>query len=351
MKKRIIEELGELELEPGAAAAPGRKRVLIDLRADYACAIGIEFNESWISFCMADLRGNTVEKEIFPATYHKVANITEFLTDRIEALIQKHQEVENRLVGIGIGIPGKLDVGKNELVEESAVWKSFDPQELKKRFRLPVVMDNNVRCMACGQYLFSPANTPETFVFFHLGMGMYCANMVAGELFEADNYIAGEIGHTIVKIGGKKCECGKCGCLQTYASERALIREARLLRENHASVILNSVAGDRPISTEHVLAAYQLGDEIISQYVNDALQYLSMAISNLSIMTNTSRIFIHGRLFEDPTIMERFRMYIEKDLKFMGHDYFSHIEIVPYAPEDGALGACAKVIRTCFINE
>lgn len=349
IEEGIIKILGEEE--DRTEITPGRKRVLIDLNADYAYAIGIEFNEKQISLCITNLRGEVVDKITFLTTYLEISNITEFLVKQIEGLISGNEAIANKLIGIGIGMPGKLDAGATGLVEESATWKSFDPKEIKQRFRLPVIMDNNVRCMAYGQYLFSPQNTPETFAFFHLGMGMYCANMVNGEQFADDNYLAGEIGHTIVKIDGKKCECGKCGCLQTYASERWLIKAARMLMENEGSLILKNVVGSEEMTIEHIITAYKLGDGIVRSFIVDALKCLSMAISNLSILMNPSKIFLHGRLFDDAVILNRFYTYIEENLKYMGQNYYSHIEIVPCNPVDGAVGASAEAIQEFFINE
>lgn len=225
------------------------------------------------------------------------------------------------------------------------------PKKIKQRFLLPVVIENNVKSMAYGQYLFRAQDTPETFAFLHVGMGMYCANFINGEAFADDNYIAGEIGHTIVKIDGKKCECGKRGCLQTYASERWLLKAAKLLMENNGSVILKNIVGQDEVTIEHIVTAYKMGDELIRHYVVDALQCLSMAISNLSILMNPSKIFLHGRLFDDAMILNRFNTYIEDDLKYMGQNYFSHIEVVPGHSVDGAMGAAAKAIQTFFINE
>lgn len=348
IEEGIIEVLGE---EEGAESTPGRKRVLIDVNADYAYVVGIEFTEKRICCCITNLKGRIIDKSVFLTTHLEITNITEFLISQIEGLISGNEEIADKLVGIGIGIPGKLDSQASGLVEESETWKSFDPKEIKQRFRLPVIMDNNVKNMACGQYLFCALDTPETFAFFHLGMGMYCANIVNGEAFADDNYIAGEIGHTIVKIDGKKCECGKRGCLQTYASERWLLKSARLLLENNSSVILKNLVGQEEVTIEHIIMAYKLGDEIIRQYIVDALKCLSMAISNLSILMNPSKIFLHGRMFDEKEILNRFYTYIEDDLKYMGRNYFSHIEVVPCDPVDGAVGAAAKAIQTFFINE
>lgn len=166
IEEGIIKILGEEE--DRAEVTPGRRRVLIDLNTEYAYAIGIEFNEKQISCCITDLRGKIVDKTIFSTTHIEITNITEVLVRQIEGLISGNESIANRLIGIGIGMPGKLDTGATGLIEESTTWKSFEPKAIKQRFRLPVIMDNNVKCMAYGQYLFSPQNTPETFSFFML---------------------------------------------------------------------------------------------------------------------------------------------------------------------------------------
>lgn len=124
-----------------------------------------------------------------------------------------------------------------------------------------------------------------------------------------------------------------------------------MLMENDGSLILKNVVGSEEMTIEHIITAYKLGDEIVRNFVVDALKCLSMAISNLSILLNPSKIFLHGRLFDDAVILNRFYTYIEENLKYMGQNYFSHIEIVPCDPVDGAVGASAEAIQAFFINE
>lgn len=349
INEQIIVNLGEVEQSDNT---PGRKRVLIDLNPNYAYAIGIEFNEKYVSFCITNLKGKVISESIFSTTYHEISNITEFIIENVEILMQKNEDIKDKLVGIGIGVPGKINNNNKELFADSDVWKCFFPEKIKQRFQLPVVMDNNVKCMAMGIYLFKPEQSPENFSFFHIGIGMYCSNVINGELFKGENYISGEIGHTIVKVDGKSCECGKNGCLNTYASERWLIKMAKILIENNASVILDKLVKDNEeVSIEHIITAYNLGDEVIREYILEALKYLSMTISNLSIIINTTKIFLHGRLFEDKMIFRQFKEYIERDSNFIGDSYFSNIERVPYRTINGAVGASARVIDAYFINE
>lgn len=349
INEQIIVNLGEVEQSDNT---PGRKRVLIDLNPNYAYAIGIEFNEKYVSFCITNLKGKVISESIFSTTYHEISNITEFIIENVEILMQKNEDIKDKLVGIGIGVPGKINNNNKELFADSDVWKCFFPEKIKQRFQLPVVMDNNVKCMAMGMYLFKPEQSPENFSFFHIGIGMYCSNVINGELFKGENYISGEIGHTIVKVDGKSCECGKNGCLNTYASERWLIKMAKILIKNNASVILGKLVKDNEeVSIEHIITAYNLGDEVIREYILEALKYLSMTISNLSIIINPTKIFLHGRLFEDKMIFRQFKEYIERDSNFIGDSYFSNIERVPYRTINGAVGASARVIDAYFINE
>lgn len=346
----IIVNLGEVEQV--SDNTPGRKRQLLDLNADYAYAIGIEFNEKNIAFCITNLRGHIIDQKLVLTTYKEINNITAFILEEVEKLIQHNEGISGKLIGIGIGVPGKISRNKKELITDSKVWESFNPERIKEKFDVPIIMENNVRCKAFGEYLFRPLQTPEHFSFFHIGMGMYCANVINGELFEQENYISGEIGHTIVEVDGKLCECGKCGCLQTYASERWLIKAGKLLVKNKSSLILNSlVKEEEDVTIEKLISAYNLGDEIIRGYISKALKYLSMTVSNLSIVMNPTKIFLHGQLLGNQEILKEFQTYIEKDLNFMGNNYFENIEVLPYEPNNGAVGASARIIYTYFINE
>lgn len=348
INEEIVIDLGEVEQSDNM---PGRKRVLIDLNPNYCYEIGIEFNEKNISFCIADLKGNIIDELIYSTTYNEISNITEFIIKNTQILMQKNKHINNKILGIGIGVPGKINNNATELFSDSNIWEKFFPKKIKERFNLPIVMDNNVKCMAMGMYLFEPKKSPENFSFFHLGIGMYCANVINGELFQGNDYISGEIGHTIVKVDGKRCECGKNGCLNTYASERWLIKTAKILLENKASIILDSLVKEgKDVNIEHIITAYNLGDEVIRQYIIEALKYLSMTISNLSMIINPTKIFLHGRLFEDKTLFNQFKSYIEKDLSFIGDKYFSNIELVTYKPINGAIGASARVVYDYFIN-
>lgn len=350
IEENIIMDLGETE--ELTEITPGRKRILVDLNANHCYGMGIEITEKYISFCITNLRGIIIDSKIIPSTLESTKNITDIILFEVDNLIHRNYKIANKIVGIGIAIPGKLNADENLLITDSIVSKSICIKTLKENLQLPIILENNIRSMAYGQYLFNAANCPEDFAFFQVSTGMYCAYIVNGEIIKESKYISGEIGHTIVQINGRKCECGKYGCLQTYASERFLIRAAKLLYTNNGSPILKSlVKCADELTIDHIITAYKLGEPIICDYITQALKYISMTTSNISIIMNPTKIFLHGQLFEDCDIYRQLMDYINCDLTFMEQNYAENIEILSYNPVRGALGASAIAIKTYFIMQ
>lgn len=344
----IVEELGEA---PREEVSSGRKRILLDVCPSYAYSIGVEFTEKALVFCLFDMKGKAVSEHSSVFTQELAAHITDIIIDGINRLAETGGTDWTHIIGIGIAVPGHISYGGKKLVTNQKVWDSFEPERVRESFQVPVVMENNARCMAMGEYLFERQRSLDSFALFHVGRGMFCANMVNGNLFTGSHYVAGEIGHTIVNRNGNRCECGKKGCLQTYASEAWLIKRARLLYENSPNTILNSlVSAPEEITIRTVLAAYSMGDPVIRQNMQEALGYLSISVSNIAIIMNPKRIFLHGEMFQDENIALELMDHINQQLVFVGDPYVESIEILPYSITDGARGAGALAISSFLIG-
>ena len=120
-----------------------------------------------------------------------------------------------------------------------------------------------------------------------------------------------------VQPDGELCECGKRGCLQTYASESWLIRKARLLYQSTPSTYLHQlVKNENEITLQTILNAYELGDDIIVKLISAAIQSIAIAITNLNMIIDSDRVFIHGELFESQqaTALLKSRLDFEPNL-------------------------------------
>ena len=127
------------------------------------------------------------------------------------------------------------------------IGKISTSQKLKNRVPVPVYFSNNVHCMARAESLFytKPNTDNSNFLFFHIGRGIHCTHMYHDDLYGKQNFKIGEVGHMTVQPDGELCECGKRGCLQTYASESWLIRKARLLYQSTPSTYLHQLVKKR----------------------------------------------------------------------------------------------------------
>ena len=344
----FVRELGEVSTDE---ASSGRKRVLIDIIPDRAYSIGLEFTQKALVICITDLKGRIRFQRTEPFNEELAGRITDAIIGGVKDLVAESGISWDEIVGIGAAVPGHMNGSASSLITNRKTWQNFDPKRIEQELPLPIVCENNARCMALGEYLFSPQESPDSFAFFHVGMGMFCASVVDGEMFLGENYVAGEIGHTIVSEGGRRCECGTYGCLQTYASENHLIRNARLLYRNTPNTILRSlVSDDSQITIETITTAYSMGDPVIGMYIAEALKYLGITISNIAIITNPGKIFLHGQLFDNQDIQNELMDYIERQLIFVDRTYAGNVEILPYGAADGAVGASALAILRFFIR-
>lgn len=348
MEEGVVRELGE---DSSDISGAGRKRISLGIVPDYRYALGIEFNQTCLCTCITDLAGTVIYDHRLPYEPAVSEQITEIILAEIADALRCSALTEEQLVGIGIAVPGHTDETATRVVSNHNVWQRFDASLLREHYKLPIVLENNARCMALARYLFHPGQTPDSFALFHVGLGMFCANLVDGNLFLGNTYVSGEIGHTIVNPNGIRCECGKQGCLQTIASERWLIQNVKRLHELNISPLLRLLAGTPDdISIDTIANAYDMGDEAVTIYVTNAMRYLGIATSNIAILMNPEKIFLHGKLFAYPKIRKELLDVFRNQLSFVGNDTAGNIKILPCSAVDGAVGGCALAILESFLE-
>lgn len=188
--------------------------------------------------------------------------------------------------------------------------------------------------MAGAESLFYPSSDGDrsNFLFFHIGHGIHCTHMYHDDLYGKQNLKIGEIGHMIIQPDGELCECGKRGCLQTYASEAWLLRKARLLYSSIADTRLPQlVRNENKITLQTLLTAYELGGDLTAKLLDSA------------------RIFIHGELFDNPKTVALLKSYLDFEPNLFTLPSRQQIIIKPYSPYTGAVGAAALAVRRSLL--
>ncbi|CAI3486380.1 MAG: ROK family transcriptional regulator [Enterococcus cecorum] len=343
-QKFLIETGSELKNIPGS----GRKQKIITLSPNVGFFIGIEVNIKGIFVVVTDTIGTILNKVAFYQHYNN-----HDINTKIIELVKEASSPFNtdKILGAGIAIPGHVDPSEQSIVSNNNKWKSFDLSKIQQNFSFPFAIENNIKCMGLGEYLFNAEQSPENFLFFHIGAGMYCSVFHAHHIEKEMNYYIGEIGHTVVDIQGPQCECGKHGCLQTYISESWLIKRAKKLFDSSQITILKDlVLKPSDITLETLIHAYELGDTYLQKLLDKGLDLLAVSIANTLILQNTEKIYLNSELLNYEMFKDKLLVAIHKQLTFIPKNQEVRIEVVPFIPHRGAYGAAALASLTFFIE-
>lgn len=349
VEQGIVRELGKAETAEDGAL--GRRRLLIGICPDARYAVGVEIALRHFRFCLTNLAGTVIDSLCYAPTAEQIAQVNRSVCEGVRTLLARNPGPAGQVIGVGVALPGHLNPQSGGMVSHSTLWSGFNARTLAQELDCRVTAENNVRSMAYERYLFDIESCPENFAFLHVGAGIVCADFKGGVL-NRGGYISGEIGHTISNPDGQRCECGKTGCLQTYASESWILKKARLIHASAPRSALRSLAADPgDITLDTVLTAYKLGDELVIREIRDAVRYLAIAAANLAIIMGTEKLYLHSRMFQNSILKDELKAGIESQLTFVDKKNSENVEILEFQPDRAAIGAAALAIDRLFIGK
>ncbi|MEZ4938587.1 MAG: ROK family protein [Crocinitomicaceae bacterium] len=257
-------------------------------------AVGIDIGGTNIVFGFLDQKGNILYEESLKTKYFCTPDtLVDTLSKKIQAQLDENKDWE--LVGIGIGAPnGNYFKGTIEHAP-NLDWKGIVPlvDLFKKYFDQPIILTNDANAAAIGEMLFGVAKNESDFILVTLGTGLGSGFVSGGQLIYGHDGFAGELGHTIVEVNGRKCGCGRRGCLETYASATGLVRTAQEWIPEDPYSILNRF-NSTEISSRVVAEAANEGDQLALNIFEFTAEKLALGLANAVAITSPSLIVLYG---------------------------------------------------------
>lgn len=344
-KEWILETGDEISVINGS----GRRRKVLTLNEKTGYLLGLEFNMNGLFISVTDILGNTISNYCKKLDDNIIKNLNYEIISLIKKCIKNIDS--SKILGAGIAVPAHFDLNTQTIISNNLMWNNFNLFKIKKSFNFPFVIENNIECMALGEYLFNSLSSPNKFLFFHVGHGLFCSFFDSNNLGINKNYYIGEIGHTVVDINGPKCECGKKGCLQTYISESWLLKNARFFFQNSTNTILQDlVKNEDEITLKTIIAAYKLGDSYFRKNIDLGLQLLGTSIANTLIMRDADKIFLNGELPSNELFSNQIIEIVKSQMMFIPTKLDINIEIEKFDFYRGSHGACALASFAFFIK-
>lgn len=286
IEEKLIEEVGLGE------SLGGKAPVLLSLIADSRYLIGVDLEQDKFIGAIINLRGEIKEQIEIPTEKKDGQEAIDLIYQILDRLLATNL---HPIIGIGIGAPGLINSTKGIVVNAVNLdWENLPLADLiNARYKLPVSVLNDSQAAAVGEYFYGEEHLPhKNLIVVNIKHGIGAGILIKGKLFQGDGGGAGEIGHVVVQKDGLLCRCGKRGCLETLASTKAMLQQAKLLAPTAKNSRLPKNSED--ISLDTLKKAFYSEDTLAQDIVLRAGHYLGASIANLISILNIENIILTG---------------------------------------------------------
>ena len=308
-------------------------------------AIGIDIGGTSIKGAAVDSNGRVYEKFSMPFIKGEPGEIT---IRKLAEIVKEYiyaQSLEKKIVGIGIGSPGTLDI-KNGIVNyaNNLGWNELHVADIMhETLPYPIRLTNDANAASLGEAKFGAGKAYETIIMLTLGTGVGGGIIINGKLFEGNEGKGGELGHTVIVADGEPCTCGRKGCLEAYASATALIRETKkAMQANKRSMMWKICPDIDMVGGKVSFEAAKNGDEAANKVIDNYVKYLGEGILNFCNIFRPNVIVLSGGVANaGPFLFDKVNEHIKE--RNYGYKSTPEVKVVPaeLGYDSGKIGAAA----------
>lgn len=309
-------------------------------------ALGIDFGGTAVKIGLVDSSGRVLDER--RADTGSLGAPSRWI-EAVAGYLAEMAPRGRRLSGIGVGAPGFTDFKKGYIYNLTNVpgWTAVPlAAMMRRRFKLPVFVDNDVNAMALGEYLYGAGRGFRHLFFATLGTGVGGAILVDGTIYRGAYSMAGEVGHMPIMMNGRRTPEGRGG-LETYVGNRQIISRAiHALRRGRKSLIQKLAGGDfKRITPKVISEAAAAGDKLALETMDYMADCLATAFAGVTYLLQPEAIIVGGGMAGSGRVLfEPLRLHLAERL----NKYFAErIKIIPAVMGNraGMVGAAALAFQ------
>ncbi len=288
------------------------------VRVIFIMKIGIDLGGTTVGIGAVDEKYQIIAStEQRTAGCHTPQELAEIVVTGTRKLIEDHKLPKENLTFIGMGCPGEIDTERGMAIYADNLPIDNIPfaKLLSEEFGAAAKLDNDANCAAWGEHMAGVSRGYKNIVTVTLGTGIGGGIIVDGKLLHGRENHAGEIGHMVIDLHGKRCGCGRIGCWETVASTRALTQEV----ERQAQYAPNSrlgkliAANGGKANGKTLFIAMSEEDNMARSIFNDWIRSLEVGMWNLINIFRPDMIVISGGISkEGETLLQPLRAAVGK---------------------------------------
>lgn len=281
-------------------------------------AIGIDIGGTNTKYGLVNHRGDILEKgEIRTDAYPKIESFIDALYEKLKPLIDSVDD-QKEVKGIGIGAPnGNYYKGTIEYAP-NLQWKGIIQLTdlITERFNLPASLTNDANAAAVGEMMYGAARGMRDFIMITLGTGVGSGIVANGQLVYGHDGFAGELGHTIIRHGGRQHWATNLdGSLEAYCSATGISITAReMLAQSKENSLLRNYRPEE-IDSKRVYDCAIQGDKLAVEVYRFTGQILGEALANFIMFSSPEAIILFGGVIKaGDLLLQPTKEHMEKNL-------------------------------------
>lgn len=283
-----------------APSSGGRRPLMYSLKPDILYTVAVAMDQFFTRISIMDMQnGHVKAAEKFELKLADNPQAAPMLADKIQQYITASSIPSNKILGIGIGMPGFVDPNKGTNYTFLPTKGESITDLIHHTTGIPAYIENDSSIVALAELRFGSARNRRNAMVINIGWGVGLGMILNGELFRGDNGFAGEFSHIPLFDNGKLCSCGKSGCLETETSLFVIIEKAKEgLKAGRASVLNQLLSGKEEAlekDAETIISCAGKGDRFAIELLSEAGYNIGRGIAILIHLLNPGVVVLSGR--------------------------------------------------------
>jgi glucokinase len=272
----------------------------VSLSKDYI--ISVDMGGTKILACLLNSFEGIIARAKIPTKIHgKTSEYINSLKEVVDAVVEQSGLKENKIKAVCLGVPGSVDpyAGRIGLAPNIGLKNFFIKDKLQKIIPYHVLIENDVNMGALGIKRFGIGKKAKNMLAVFVGTGIGGALILDEKLYRGSTFVAGEIGHMVVEVGGPLCGCGHKGCFEAVASRTAIVNNIlKDIKKQKKSFLKKIVKPGQRIKSGALAAAVEANDKVVIKNLSNACRTIGMVLANVSNLINIDMIVLGGGLIE-----------------------------------------------------
>jgi len=280
----------------------GRHPSLIRLNPEAGVVIGLDFSGIELRCAILDSTNHCLLVAKQPFLGMQAETIQHQVIQLCHQLFADPVIQNRRVLGIGISVPGTVDIAKGIICDSSNMHLHNIPVRsiLEGEFGVPVFIDHDTSAAALAEKYYGAGRGESDLIYITVSTGIGAGIIVNHEVYRGTTGQAGELGHITIERDGQVCACGKHGCLEAVAAVPAMLASTHNILLHQQNLPFTAVVGtsQETLSLQVLKIALEQGDPLAQAILNRATDYLALAVSMMVSIIDIRLMIIGGEVIQ-----------------------------------------------------